>query len=58
MFTIPQLAGLPGAAAGGQAQFHRLVGERVIQLFAAWEARAQNCEKKSQTASVAKLGVL
>jgi len=37
MFTIPQLAGLPGAAAGGQAQFHRLVGERVIQLFAAWE---------------------
>jgi hypothetical protein len=37
-FTVPQLAGIPGAAAGGQAQFHRLVGPMVIELFAAWES--------------------
>jgi hypothetical protein len=37
MFTIPQLQNVPGAAAGGKAQFHREVGPRVLELFERWE---------------------
>jgi peptidoglycan hydrolase-like protein with peptidoglycan-binding domain len=38
LFTIPQLAGKRGANLKGRAQFHKLVGPRVIELFARWEA--------------------
>lgn len=37
-FVVPQLAGIPGAPAGGKVRFHKLVGPRVIELFARWEA--------------------
>jgi hypothetical protein len=36
-FKIPQLAGVKRAPASGELQFHRLVGPRVVELFARWE---------------------
>ena len=36
--TIPQLAGVRGAHARGNAWFHRKVAAQVVALFAAWES--------------------
>ena len=36
-FVLPQLAGKSGANRTGRAQFHELVGPKVIELFARWE---------------------
>jgi len=35
---IPQVANVRGASASGNAQFHRLVAPRVVELFQRWEA--------------------
>src|SRR5882672_8368604 len=35
--TIDQLAGVKGAPANGRIHVHKLVGEQMRQLFAAWE---------------------
>lgn len=35
--TIPQLVGVAGAPSSGRVSFHRLVADRVVELFARWQ---------------------